>query len=61
MELAGLDSFVILICLEGQGELKDSQGNVVALKQGETVLVPAVTDEITFIPQNQLKVLTSWI
>lgn len=61
VDVKSKDSFVILICLEGQGELKDSQGNVVALKQGETVLVPAVTDEITFIPQNQLKVLTSWI
>lgn len=61
LDVKSKDSFVILICLEGQGELKDSQGNVVALKQGETVLVPAVTDEITFIPQNQLKVLTSWI
>ena len=55
------DSFMIVICLEGLGKLKDSEGNVVALKQGETVLVPAVTDEITFIPQSQLKVLTSWI
>ena len=61
VDVKSKDSFVILICLEGQGELKDSQGNVVALKQGETLLVPAVTDEITFIPQNQLKVLTSWI
>jgi mannose-6-phosphate isomerase len=52
---------MIVICLEGLGKLKDSEGNVVALKQGETVLVPAVTDEITFIPQSQLKVLTSWI
>ena len=61
VDVMSKDSFMIVICLEGQGELKDSEGNVVALKQGETVLVPAVTDEITFIPQSQLKVLTSWI
>ena len=61
VDVKSKDSFVILICLEGQGELKDSEGNAVSLKQGETVLVPAVTDEITFIPQSQLKVLTSWI
>ena len=61
VDVKSKDSFMIVICLEGQGELKDSEGNVVALKQGETVLVPAVTDEITFIPQSQLKVLTSWI
>ena len=61
VDVKSKDSFMIVICLEGQGELNDSKGNVVALKQGETVLVPAVTDEITFIPQSQLKVLTSWI
>ena len=61
VDVKSKDSFMIVICLEGLGKLKDSEGNVVALKQGETVLVPAVTDEITFIPQSQLKVLTSWI
>ncbi len=61
VDVKSKDSFMIVICLEGQGELKDSEGNVVALKQGETVLVPAVTDEVAFIPQSQLKVLTSWI
>lgn len=61
VDVKSKDSFVILICLEGQGELTDSEGNVVALKQGETVLVPAVTDGITFTPQHQLKMLICWI
>jgi len=61
VDIKSKDSFMIVICLEGQGELNDSEGNVVALKQGETVLVPAVINEITFIPQSQLKILTSWI
>ena len=61
VDVKSKDSFMIVICLEGQGELKDSEGNVVALKQGETVLLPAVTNEITFFPQGQFKVLTSWI
>ena len=61
VDVKSKDSFMIVICLEGQGEMKDSEGNVVALKQGETVLVPAVTDEITFLPQARLKVLLSWI
>lgn len=61
VDVRSKDSFMIVICLEGQGELKDSEGNVVALKQGETVLVPAVIDEITLFPQGRLKVLTSWI
>ena len=61
VDVKSKDSFVILICLEGQGELTDSEGNVVALKQGETVLVPAVTDQITFTPHPKLKILTCWI
>lgn len=55
------DSFMIVICLEGSGKLTDSNGYELHLKQGETVLVPAVTDGITFTPQYQLKILTSWI
>ena len=55
------DSFMILICLEGAGALTDSNGYELDLKQGETVLVPAVTDGITFTPQHQLKILTCWI
>ena len=31
------------------------------LKQGETVLVPAVTDQITFTPHHKMKILTCWI
>ena len=59
VDVKSKDSFVILICLDGQGELKDSEGNVVALKQGETVLVPASTDFIIFKPHGQMKILTS--
>ena len=55
------DSFMIVICLEGNGKLTDSNGYELHLKQGETVLVPAVTDGITFTPQHQLKILTCWI
>ena len=55
------DSFMIVICLEGAGTLVDSNGYILNLKQGETVLVPAVTDQITFNPYPQLKILTCWI
>ena len=55
------DSFMIVICLEGEGTLTDSNGYSLNLKQGETVLVPAVTDQIIFTPHPELKVLTCWI
>ena len=55
------DSFMIVICLEGEGTLTDSNGYTLNLKQGETVLVPAVTDKITFTPHPKLKTLTCWV
>lgn len=60
VDVKSKDSFMIVICLEGQGELKDSEGNVVALKQGETVLVPALTDNVTLVPSVSMKLMTCW-
>ena len=59
VDVKSKDSFVILICLEGQGELKDSEGNAVSLKQGETVLVPASIESIHLYPTEKFKLLTS--
>lgn len=55
------DSFMIVICLEGNGELKDSLENSISFKQGETILIPALTENVTFIPDNKMKILTSWV
>ena len=55
------DSFLIAICVEGQGMLTDSEGNTVTLRQGETVLVPAETESVTFAPEGKMKLITSYI
>lgn len=55
------DSFLIVICVEGQGTLTDAAGNTVTLRQGETVLVPADTDSVTFTPEGSMKLITSYI
>lgn len=39
-DYSALDSFVVLIFVAGAGELVDSEGNRVAVRQGETVLDP---------------------
>lgn len=57
VEVSSKDSFMIVICLEGNGELTNSEGNVVSLRQGETVLIPAFTDNFVFLPQNKMKLL----
>lgn len=42
-----LDSFVIYICLEGKADLVWEKGRE-TIKKGETMLIPAEIDEITF-------------
>lgn len=58
-ELAALDSFLIVMCVGGSGLLVDSEGNETSLRQGETVLVPASTQRVRFVPDGSMKLLTS--
>lgn len=61
-DLKGLDSFLIVICIGGSGYLTDAAGNRETLRQGETVLIPAECDSVTFTPQEGgLKLLTSYV
>ena len=45
-KLADRDSFSIFICMGGNATLTDNEGNVTEMKQGETILVPATTQEV---------------
>ncbi len=59
-DLSGMDSFLIVICLEGKGILTDDKGNETSMQQGETILVPASAQKIT-ISTGGVKFLTSYI
>ena len=61
MELAGLDSFVILICTKGNGSVTDSNGNSIIVRQGESILVPATVKGLNIVPETELEILSSWI
>ena len=61
-DLTELDSFLIVICIAGKGTLEDSEGYTVSLKQGETVLIPAESKGVRFIPENgNMQLLTSYV
>ncbi len=64
-DLSETDSFLVVMCLEGHGQLIDQEGEVqhtLDLHQGETVLIPASSSSIEFIPNNgKMKILTSKI
>ena len=61
MELAWLDSFVVIICTAGSGTVTDDKGNSMPIRQGETMLIPASAEGITILPENGMELLTSWI
>ena len=61
LDLAGLDSFLVVICIGGSGTLTDDAGNAVPVHQGETVPVPASVRNPRIAPDGAVKVLTSCI
>lgn len=56
-----LDSFVIFICVEGSCRLTDNENNEIALRAGETVLLPATTQNITIVPDQHVKLLETYV
>lgn len=52
-----LDSFVIFMCIEGEFNIQYDETNQINVSKGETVLVPAVIEQINIIPVVQSKVL----
>lgn len=46
LDYSELDSFVILIALEGSANITDNEGNSLTLQAGETLLIPATTAEL---------------
>ena len=61
MPLAELDSFVILICTQGNGSITDNDGNTVKIHQGESLLIPATTTGLKITPQGEMELLGTWI
>ena len=59
-DLSEIDSFVVVMCLEGEGCL-EVDGVETEIRQGETVLIPAAADDLCLVPDGSMKVLTSYI
>lgn len=60
-DYSGIDSFVIFVCVEGSLTLSDNQGNMLALQQGDTCLLPAVIDSVELIPNGEFTLLEAWV
>lgn len=55
-----IDSFVILICVEGKLSLEVEQISY-EIQKGETILIPAIVDEVIFIPEVNSKVIEVYL
>jgi mannose-6-phosphate isomerase len=56
-----LDSFVILVCVEGSLTLHTTGGYSGTLRMGECVLIPASVPSVTLIPNGKAAVLESYV
>lgn len=58
---SSLDSFVIYIVMEGSLSLVDDAGNRLALREGQTVLIPAECQSVRLEPSPQCKLMETFI
>ena len=56
-DIASLDSFLIAICIDGQGTISDGHGNSIQIRKGETILLPADSLSATFTREGSMKLL----
>ena len=64
-DLSSLDSFLVVMCVGGEGTVIDTEGDgktyEMAVRQGETILIPATSRKVSFIPSGAMTCLTSCI
>ena len=60
-DYSSLDSFVVLICMEGQCSLTDNKGNTLDVKRGESILLPADTRSATIVPKGSVHLLETYV
>jgi len=56
-----IDSFVIYMCMEGAAGIAYGKGEVVSIKKGETVLIPAELKNLALIPTEASTLLEVYI
>jgi len=57
----GFDSFVIYVCMKGEGQVQYGDDQFLDIKQGETVLLPATLDATVISTSSELLLLETYI
>lgn len=60
-DYSDIDSFVIYICMGGACSIRDDRGNDLSVKQGESVLIPADTKDVSISPDGSVKLLETYV
>jgi len=60
-DFTALDSFIIYVCIGGKAILRDDNNFELTFQQGQTVLIPAETQNITIIPEPHIKMMETYI
>lgn len=60
LDYSMLDSFVIYICVEGEAIIQTGVADV-TIKQGETILIPAMYNAVNLLPAKETKILEVYI
>lgn len=61
LDLTKIDSFVVMMCLDGSAVLVDKDGDTTNIKRGETILIPAISERYCISPEGKCKLLLSYI
>lgn len=57
----GFDSFVIYVCMKGEGQIQFGNDDFLAIRQGETVLLPAALPNTVLSTSGELLLLETYI
>ncbi|MBQ2301599.1 MAG: class I mannose-6-phosphate isomerase [Bacteroidaceae bacterium] len=60
-DYTGIDSFRVYMCLSGQCCFLNPNGQSIFLHQGESLVVPAAINEVTILPDENVKLLESYV
>lgn len=60
-DYTGIDSFRVYMCLSGQCCFLNPNGQNIFLHQGESLVVPAAIKEVTILPDENVKLLESYV
>lgn len=60
-DYSNLDSFVIYICVSGKVTLRNENNDVFVISRGETILIPAKTNEVKLEPEGDVRLLECWV